>query len=55
MQKFHTDMSCHNLDLGSDSDWLKQISLVLLRYEYGISTFLPETSFGGKMLAVFSG
>ena len=47
-------------DLGSGSDWLKQIShaarpirsttqiWVVTRDQYGISSLVPQTSFGGK-------
>ena len=71
-QKFHTDdafigyysdlssaslMTRHNPDLGSASDWLKQIFhvarpnrnttqiWVVTRHQYGISTLLSQTSF----------
>ena len=50
-------MTCHYPDLGSASDWLKQISLaarpirsttqiwLVTRHQYGISALVPETSF----------
>ena len=50
-------MTCHNLDLDSASDWLKQISFatrpirstaqiwVVTRHQYGISVVVSQTSF----------
>ena len=53
-------MTCHHYpDLDSASDWLKLVSLaerlirsitqieVVTRYQYGISTLVPQTSFFG--------
>ena len=50
LRKFHTD-DVHNQDLGSASDWLKQISLetwVLRRHLYGSSAVVAQTSFRGE-------
>ena len=49
LRKFHTD-DVHNQDLGSASDWLKQISLetwVLRRHDHlhGIFAVVAQTSF----------
>ena len=53
-------MTCHHPDLGSASDWFKQIFLavrqirsasqiwVVIRHQYGISTLVPPTSYRGK-------
>ena len=53
-------ITCHYLNLGSASDWLKQISLaarpiistthiwLVARHQYGISAFGPQTSFHGE-------
>ena len=53
-------MTCHNLDLDSASDWLKQISFaarpirsttqiwVVTRHQYGISAVVSQTSFRGE-------
>ena len=50
-------MTCHYPDLGSNSDWLKQISdaerpirsttqiFVVTRHQYGISALVSQTSF----------
>ena len=52
--------TCHYPDLGSTSDWLKNISLaappvtsitqiwVVRRRQYGISAFISQTSFNGE-------
>ena len=57
-------MTRHNPDLGSASDWLKQIShaarpirsttqiWVVTRHQYGISALVSQTSFGGETSAV---
>ena len=50
LRKFHAD-DVHNQDLGSASDWLKQISLdtwILRRRLYGISAVVVQTSFRGE-------
>ena len=50
LRKFHAD-DVHNQDLGSASDWLKQISLdtwILRRRQYGISAVVVQTSFRGE-------
>ena len=64
-QKFHTDDASlrTDQDLGSASDWLKQISLMarpmrsitlftqvcqVTRYQYGTSALVSETSFRGE-------
>ena len=53
-------MTRHYLDLGSASDWLKQIShaarpirsttqiWVVTRHQYGISALIPQTTFSGE-------
>ena len=53
-------MTCHYSDLGSASDWLKQITVaarpirsatqtrVVSRHQYGISALVPQTSFRGE-------
>ena len=53
-------MTRHYPDLGSASDWIKQIfsrgttnqkhypDLVVIRHQYGISVLVPQTSFRGK-------
>ena len=53
-------MTCHYPDLGSASDWLKQIShaarpirstsqmWVVTRHQYGISALVSQTSFRGE-------
>ena len=53
-------MTCHHPDLGSASDWFKQISLVVrqirstsqiwvvIRHHYGIYTLVSQTLFRGK-------
>ena len=53
-------MMCHYPDLGSVSDWLKQVSQaarpirsttqiwVVKRHQYGISTLISQTSFHGE-------
>ena len=53
-------MTHHYLDLGSASDWLKQIShaarpirsttqiWVVMRHQYGISALVSQTSFRGE-------
>ena len=53
-------MTCHYPDLGSASDWLRQIShaawpirstieiWVVPRHQYGISTLVSQTSFRGE-------
>ena len=51
-QKFHTsDMSLH--DLGSASEWLKQISLAAqtrkTRHHYEISALVTQMLFGGEI------
>ena len=62
-------MTHHYPDLGSASDWLKQIShaagpitsttqiWVVIHHQYGVSTLVSQTSFHGEnqMTAVFSG
>ena len=57
-------ITCHYLNLGSASDWLKQISLaarpiisathiwLVARHQYGISAFGPQTSFHGETSGV---
>ena len=57
-------MTRHNSDLGSASDWLKQIFHVakpirsttqiwaVTRHQYGISTLVSQTSFRGKTRGV---
>ena len=58
VQKFHThDVSLNKQDLGSVSDWLKQIShvarpirsttliWVVMRHQYGTSALVSQTSF----------
>ena len=50
LRKFYTD-DVHNQDLGSASDWLKQIvfeTWVLRRHLYGISAVVAQTSFRGE-------
>ena len=50
LRKFRAD-DVYNQDLGSASDWLKQISLetrVLRRHRYGISAVVAQTSFRGE-------
>ena len=56
-------MTRHYPDLGSASDWLKQIShaarpirsitqiWVVTRHQYGISALVSQTSFGGVTVA----
>ena len=53
-------MTCHNLDLDSASDWLRQICFaarpiksttqiwVVTRHQYGISEVVSQTSFRGE-------
>ena len=57
-------ITCYYLNLGSASDWLKQISLaapqiistthiwLVARHQYGISAFGPQTSFHGETSGV---
>ena len=58
-------MTCHYLDLGSASDWLKQSPLaappiksttqicVVTLHQYGISAVFPRKSFRGKSVSCF--
>ena len=55
-------MTCHNPDLGSASDWLKEISQVarpsrstsqiwvVMRHQYGISALVSQTSIRGETI-----
>ena len=51
-------MTYHYQDLGSASDWMKQIepirnstqNLVMTRHQYGISALVPKPSFRGKKI-----
>ena len=59
-------MTCHYSDLGSVSNWPKQISLtirpigsnsqfwVVTRHQYGIFALVPQTSFRGKTSGSFA-
>ena len=61
--EIHTLMTCHYPDLGSTSDWLKQISLVarpigsatqiwiVTRHQYGISALVSQTSFCAREIS----